>query len=139
MNRSLAILKKHRHYDRSINLIKLVSIVGSTEIILKGIGFVTGILIVRLLPIQEYALYTLANTMLGTLVIFTDSGISNGVMALSGRVWQDPKKLGVVLATGLDLRKKFALVTLVIATPIIMFLTKIFCWLPLEYILMSKR
>jgi O-antigen/teichoic acid export membrane protein len=122
MNRSLAILKKHRHYDRSINLIKLVSIVGSTEIILKGIGFVTGILIVRLLPIQEYALYTLANTMLGTLVIFTDSGISNGVMALSGRVWQDPKKLGVVLATGLDLRKKFALVTLVIATPIIMFL-----------------
>src|SRR6187551_3753536 len=104
MNRSLDIIKKHRHYDRGINLIKLISIVGSTEIILKGIGFVTGVMIVRMLPIQEYALYTLANTMLGTLVIFTDSGISNGVMALSGKVWKDPKKLGVVFATGLSLR-----------------------------------
>jgi O-antigen/teichoic acid export membrane protein len=115
-------IKQHRHYDKSVNILKLVSLVGSTEILLKGIGFISGILIVRLLPIQEYALYTLANTMLGTLVIFTDSGISNGVMALSGRVWQDPKKLGVVLATGLDLRKKFALITLVIATPIIIYL-----------------
>jgi O-antigen/teichoic acid export membrane protein len=122
MNRSFDLIKKHKHYNRSINLLKLVSIVGSTEIILKGVGFITGILIVRLLPIQEYALYTLANTMLGTLVVFTDSGISNGVMALSGREWKDPKKLGVILATGLDLRKKFALVTLVIATPIIMYL-----------------
>lgn len=115
-------IKKHKHYDRGVNLVKLISIVGSTEILLKGIGFVSGILIVRMLPVQEYALYTLANTMLGTLVMFTDSGISNGVMALSGRVWQDPKKLGVVLATGLDLRKKFALISLVIATPIIIYL-----------------
>lgn len=122
MNRPFELLKKHKHYDRSINIIKLVSIVGSTEIILKGVGFITGILIVRLLPIQEYALYTLANTMLGTLVVFTDSGISNGVMALSGKEWKNPQKLGVILATGLDLRKKFALVTLVIATPIILFL-----------------
>lgn len=122
MNRSFDLIKKHKHFNRSKNLLKLISIVGSTEIILKGIGFVSGIMIVRMLPIQEYALYTLANTMLGTLVLFTDSGISNGVMALSGRVWQDPKKLGVVLATGLDLRKKFALITLVISTPIIIYL-----------------
>jgi len=115
-------LKKHKHYDKGLSLVKLISIVGSVQVLLQGIGFVSGILIVRMLPIQEYALYTLANTFLGTLTIFTDSGISNGVMALSGKVWQDPKKLGVVLATGLDLRKKFALVTLVIATPIIIYL-----------------
>jgi O-antigen/teichoic acid export membrane protein len=115
-------LKKHKHYDRGITMLRLISIVGSTEIILKGIGFLTGILIVRLLPVQEYAWYTLANTMLGTLVVLTDSGISNGVMAISGKVWQDPKKLGVVLATGLDLRRKFALVTLVFATPLIIYL-----------------
>lgn len=122
MNWSLAKIKQHQHFDRSINLLRLISIVGSTEIILKGIGFISGILIVRVLPIHEYALYTLGNTMLGTLVMFTDSGISNGVMALSGRVWQDPKKLGVVLATGLDLRKKFALIALVVATPVILYL-----------------
>lgn len=122
MSKPFDKIKKHKHYDKGLNLVKLISIVGSTEIILKGIGFISGILIVRMLPIQEYALYTLANTMLGTLVIFTDSGISNGVMALSGRVWQDPKKLGVVLATGLELRKKFALISLTISTPIIIYL-----------------
>lgn len=122
MNETLDKIKQHRHYDKSIGILKLVSLVGSTEILLKGIGFISGILIVRLLPIQEYAFYTLANTMLGTLVVLTDGGISNGIMALSGKVWQDPKKLGVILATGLDLRRKFAAVTLVIAIPIVFYL-----------------
>ena len=122
MSRPFDRLKKHKHYDRGVNLVKLVSIVGSTEVLLKGIGFLTGILIVRLLPVQEYAFYTLANTMLGTLVVLTDGGISTGIMSLSGKVWQEPKKLGVILATGLDLRRKFALITLIIATPIVFYL-----------------
>ena len=122
MSRTLNKIQQHRHYDKSLNILKLISLVGSTEILLKGIGFISGILIVRLLPIQEYAFYTLANTMLGTLVVLTDGGISNGIMALSGKVWQDPKKLGVILATGLDLRRKFAVVTLLIAIPIVFYL-----------------
>jgi O-antigen/teichoic acid export membrane protein len=122
LKNTLVRLKLHPQYDRVFNWVKLISIVGGTEIILKGIGFLTGVLIVRLLPLQEYAWYTLANTLLGTLTILADSGISNGVMAISGKVWQDPKKLGVVLATGLDLRRKFAVVTLVIAIPVIIYL-----------------
>jgi O-antigen/teichoic acid export membrane protein len=122
MNKTLDKIKQHRHYDRSVNILKLVSLVGSTEILLKGIGFATGILIVRMLPVQEYAWYTLANTMVGTLIVLTDGGISNGVMALSGKVWQDPQKLGVVLNTGLDLRKKFAVVTLIFVIPILIYL-----------------
>lgn len=122
MNKTIDKIKQHRHYDKSLGILKLVSLVGSTEILLKGIGFISGILIVRLLPIQEYAFYTLANTMLGTLVVLTDGGISNGIMALSGKVWQDPKKLGVILSTGLDLRRKFATITLVIAIPIVFYL-----------------
>lgn len=119
---TLIKLRQHPKYDTIVNWGKLISIVGSTEVLLKLVGFISGIWIVRMLPVQEYALYTLANTMLGTLVMFTDSGISNGVMALSGKVWKDPQKLGIVLATGLDLRKKFAFIALVIATPIIIYL-----------------
>lgn len=122
MNNTLDKIKQHRHYDKSLSILKLVSLVGSTEILLKGIGFVTGILIVRMLPVQEYAWYTLANTMLGTLIVLTDGGISNGVLALSGKIWQDPQKLGVVVTTGLDLRKKFAIVTLIIVIPILIYL-----------------
>lgn len=139
MNKTLAKIKQHRHYDKSLSILKLVSLVGSTEILLKGIGFISGILIVRMLPVQEYAWYTLANTMVGTLIVLTDGGVSNGVMAMSGKVWQDPKKLGVVLATGLDLRKKFAIVTLVVVVPIIIYLLLInkASWLTAVLIVLS--
>lgn len=139
MSRSFDKIKQHKHYDKSLNILKLISLVGSTEILLKGIGFITGILIVRLLPVQEYAFYTLANTMAGTLIVLTDGGVSNGVMSMSGKVWKDPDKLGTVLATGLDLRRKFALVIFLVAAPIIIYLLLLnkASWLTAVLILLS--
>src|SRR5690606_5662880 len=65
-----------------------------------------------------YAYYTIANTMLGTMTVLSDGGISSGVMAQGGKVWQDKKKLGAVLNTGLYLRKRFAWGALVVSLPI---------------------
>ena len=45
-------------------------------------------------------------------------------MAQGGRVWQDKEKLGAVLATGLDLRKKFGIISLVVSIPILFYLLK---------------
>lgn len=101
---------------------KLITITGSAQVIVQGLGFVCGILIIRLLPIEEYALYILANTMLGTMTVLADGGISEGVMAEGGKVWKDKEKLGVVLATGLDLRRKFAVGSLIVTTPILLYL-----------------
>ncbi len=92
---------------------------GGTQIAIQGCGLLAGILIIRLLPTKEYAFYTLANTMLGTMTILADGGISNGVMAQGGKVWQDKDKLGVVLASGLALRKKFAIISLLICIPLL--------------------
>ena len=108
--------------DKIFNWVKLISITGGAQIIVQLIGLVSGILIIRLLPTHEYGLYTLANTMLGTMTILADGGISTGVMAQGGKVWQDREKLGAVLSTGLDLRKKFAAVSLIISTPILLYL-----------------
>ncbi|HSD06045.1 polysaccharide biosynthesis protein [Flavobacterium sp.] len=115
-------VKAHRHYEKAIYWGKLVSITGSAQIIIQVVGFVSGVLIIRLLPVQEYALYTLANTMLGTMNLLADGGISTSVMAQGGRVWQDKEKLGAVLATGLHLRRKFAVGSLLVATPILIYL-----------------
>ena len=101
---------------------KLGAQVGVAQVAIQAIGFVSGILVIRLLPTQEYALYTLANTMLGTMTILADGGIATGVMSEGGKVWQDKKKLGAVLHTGMELRKKFALGSLLIATPILLYL-----------------
>ena len=122
MKNKIAQLKRHPKYNTFIHWGKLISITGSAQLIVQAVGFACGILIVRLLPVQEYAFYTLANTMLGTMTILADGGISTGVMAQGGKVWQDKTKLGIVLATGLDLRRKFAIGSLVISVPILFYL-----------------
>lgn len=115
-------LKQHPKYDTILNWSKLVSITGSAQILVQAVSFISGILIIRLLPVQEYAFYTLANTMLGTMTVLADGGISTGVMAEGGKVWQNKQKLGSVLMTGLDLRKKFAIGSLLVSLPILLYL-----------------
>src|SRR5438270_1038562 len=110
-----------RNYTRAIEWGKLIALTGSAQILVQGLGFICGIFIIRMLPTKEYALYTLANTMLGTMTILADGGIATGVMFRGGRVWNDRQKLGKVLATGLDLRKKFAIGSLLIALPVLFY------------------
>jgi len=111
-------------YFNVFHWMKLVTITGSTQVLVQITGLLSGLLIIRLLPIEEYAYYTLANTMLGTMTILADSGISNGVMAEGGKVWKDRIKLGTVLITGMDLRKKFGIGSLIITVPILIYLLR---------------
>lgn len=117
-------LRQHPKFDTVMNWTKLISITGSTQIIIQAVGFVSGILIIRLLPVQQYAFYTLANTMLGAMTVLSDGGISTGVMAQGGKVWQHNQKLGAVLATGLQMRKKFGLAGLLVSSPILFYLLR---------------
>lgn len=103
---------------------KLVGITGSTQVMVQGVGFLCGILVIRLLPTKEYALYTLANTILGTMMVLTDGGIINGVLSQGGKVWRDRTRLGAVMATGMDLRYKFAVGSLLVSTPFLLYLLR---------------
>lgn len=114
--------KDHPKYDTIVSWGKLISITGSAQVIVQGVGFVSGILIIRLLSVQEYAFYTLANTMLGAMSVLSDGGISTGVLAQGGKVWENKKELGKVLVTGLEMRKKFAVISLFISLPILLYL-----------------
>lgn len=124
MRQIIQTLSTHPRYAQVIEWGKLISITGGAQILIQGIGFISGILVIRLLPTQEYAFYTLANTMLGTMTILADGGISTGVMSQGGKVWKDREKLGAVLVTGMDLRKKFALGSIIISTPILFYLLR---------------
>jgi O-antigen/teichoic acid export membrane protein len=119
-----------RHFNSSPHRAKilewgrLITIMGSAQVLVQGLGSIGGIIVIRLLSTQDYALYTLANTMVGTMLILADGGIATGVMSEGGRVWQDRKQLGTVLATGFDLRRKFAVVSLLIALPVMFYLLR---------------
>jgi hypothetical protein len=112
------------YYARALEWGKLISITGSSQLLIQGLGLISGILVIRLLPTQEYGLYTLANTMLGTMIVLADGGISSSVLARGGKVWMDRNKLGAVLATGFNLRKKFAKVSLIVAIPFLLYLLR---------------
>ena len=117
-------LTAHPDFAKVLGWGKLAGITGSAQLVIQVISFASGILIIRLLPTHEYALYTLANTMLGTVIVLADGGITNGVMSQGGRVWQDRARMGAVVATGLELRQKFAVVSLVVAIPILLYLLR---------------
>lgn len=102
--------------------VKLIGITGSAQIGIQGIGLLCGILIIRVLPTTEYAFYTLANTMLGTMVMLANAGIPIAVLSEGGKVWQDKIKLGEVLVTGFNFRKKFAIGSLIVGVPILVYL-----------------
>ena len=111
-------------YSKLFEWSRLVSISAIAQVSIQLISFICGILVIRLLPTHEYALYTLANAMLGTMILLADSGVSTGVMAQAAKVWNDDDKLGTVLVTGLDLRKKFAVVSLLVAFPALLYLLR---------------
>lgn len=98
---------------------KLLGKTGGAQLIIQGTGFLCGIFIIHVLPTEEYAYYTLANTMLGTMTVLADGGIAMGVMSTGGKHWQDREELGSVLATGMYLRKRFAIVSMLISLPIL--------------------
>jgi O-antigen/teichoic acid export membrane protein len=101
---------------------KLITISGSAQILVQLFSFMCGILIIRLLTTGEYALYTLANAMLGTMTLLADGGIADGVLSQGGKVWKNRTLLGAVITTGLDLRKKFAIGSLCVAIPLLVYL-----------------
>jgi O-antigen/teichoic acid export membrane protein len=109
-------------YERLYEWGRLITITGSAQFGIQIIGFISGILVIRLLSTAEYALYTLANSMLGTMLILADGGITTGVLSEGGKVWQDRTQFGTVIVTGFGLRRKFTIFSLLLAVPALFFL-----------------
>src|SRR6266481_1146877 len=67
--------------------------------VVQLVGVATGIVLVRFLTTEDYGLYTIANSVLGALVVLADGGIGTATLGIGGRVWQDPARLGGVINT----------------------------------------
>jgi O-antigen/teichoic acid export membrane protein len=114
--------KSNSRFTRLLEWGRLLLLTGSAQLLIQCLSFASGILVIRLLPIQEYAIYTLANTMLGTIALLADGGVATGAMSIGGKVWQDPSRLGRVMATAMQLRRKFVRYALLCVLPILYYL-----------------
>jgi O-antigen/teichoic acid export membrane protein len=103
---------------RALHRARVVGNFAFVQAIVQIIGFMSGILIVRNLEQREYAYFTIANTMQGTINLLADIGISVGLVSIGGRIWQDRHRFGELINTALNLRKKLGALVVVAVTPV---------------------
>src|SRR6202043_3247515 len=107
---------------RALHRARVVGNFALVQAIVQIIGFMSGILIVRTLEQRDYAYFTIANTMQGTINLLADVGISVGLVSIGGRIWQDRHRFGELINTALSLRKKLGALVVVAVTPIMYFM-----------------
>ena len=91
---------------------------GSAQLVIQLLGFLSGILIVQNLSKPDYAWFTIANTFIATIGMLADVGVSGAVTAIGGGVWQDNARMGSLIRTALTFRRKLAIVSVTVVTPI---------------------
>src|SRR3981081_1714702 len=87
--------------------------------VVQLIGFCSGILLVRWLDQREYAYFTIANTMQGTITLLADIGISVGLVSIGGRVWRNLHRFGELITPALGLRKSLGVIAVIAVMPIL--------------------
>ena len=110
---------RYRFSHKIKSWIRLLSLTLSAQFLIQAIGLLGGIIIIRFLNKEEYAYYTIANTMLGTMTILADGGISQAVLSQGGKNWNYREQFSKVVVTGLKLRRQFAIGSLILAIPIL--------------------
>ena len=91
---------------------------GMVQGMVQFLTALSGLLIVRTLAKQDYALFAIANSMQATTNLLADLGISMGVRSIGGRVCEDRIRFGQLLIAALTLRRWFACASLGVTIPI---------------------
>jgi O-antigen/teichoic acid export membrane protein len=107
---------------RALQRARMVGNFAFVQAMVQLIGFASGILLVRWLDQSEYAYFTIANTMQGTINVLADMGISIGLISIGGRVWQDRHRFGQLIATAQHFRRRLGLLAILVVTPILYWL-----------------
>lgn len=101
---------------------KLLSKFVSIQIVVQALTLASGIFIVRTLDQKEYAYYTIANSMLSTMNILADSGVSISLSAIGGKVWQDRYRFGQLINNAMRFRYYLAAISITVVTPILIWI-----------------
>jgi len=107
---------------RALHRARVVGNFAFVQGVVQVIGFLSGILLIRRLDQREYAYFTIANTMQGTLNVLADIGISVGLVSIGGRVWQDRHRFGQLVKTAGGLRRKLGAIAAIVVTPVLYFM-----------------
>jgi O-antigen/teichoic acid export membrane protein len=84
---------------------KAIGQVLGAQFLLQLMGLGISVLLVRVLPKSEYAIYTVLMAVLGMLGIISSSGIMIGFKKIGGQIWNQKKALADLIKTTFSIRK----------------------------------
>ena len=113
---------------------KKVVVFLSGQAVFQGAMLVSGIIIVRHLDITDYALYTLANMLIGFGSVASDLGLSRALVTFGTKSLNQGVGLGYLYAAALQMRKALFVVTILILCILAYFLYRPGYWTPSAYL-----
>jgi len=93
---------------RILHWSRILSAFVTVQLAVQVMGFLAGVMVIRTLDPQEYAYFTIANTMQGTMTLLTDLGISISLMSIGGKIWNDRVAFSRLVRTAVKLRSLMA-------------------------------
>lgn len=87
-----------------------------SQVAIQAIGFLVSVIVIRQLVKEEFALYTIALSIVGAIASVSDAGLASNAMAQCGRFWPSDR-VGDVLATAARLRMRLALSVMALVVP----------------------
>ena len=100
---------------------RFVSVAG-TQAVCQLLNGVVAFMLVRMLPKDHYAWFTLTASMAAILNAISDSGVGIAMMSLGGTVWQDRPKLSALIKAGLGMLVWLAAAGSVVVLPLLIWL-----------------
>jgi O-antigen/teichoic acid export membrane protein len=94
----------------------------ASQVGVQVISVLAGFTIIRILDKNDYAAYTIINTLGPVMLMLSDNGIGTGLSSIGRLAWQDNRAMGSLINTGLMLRRKFALVSFLIVAPFLVWM-----------------
>lgn len=111
-------MSAHRR-QRLVRLSKTLLQFTTVQLVVQLLGMLVSLLLVRKMPKEQYAYYTIANALLSTVLQLSDSGMTAGLQAVGGPFHNDNHKMGQLLRTGIGLRRTMYFLAAAIVLPII--------------------
>lgn len=96
----------------------LLSGLAGLQFLIQLLNGITGFLLVRSLPREEYSVFTITGTLLTMLLMLTDLGLTVGLINIGGRVWKDRNQHALLVADALKLRFVLFLICVCFIAPI---------------------
>lgn len=96
----------------------LLSGLAGLQFLIQLLNGITGFLLVRALPREEYSVFTMTGTLLTMLLMLTDLGLTVGLINIGGRVWKERSQHALLVADALKLRFVLFLICACFIAPI---------------------